>query len=650
MSRRAVTALCLLIGAAVLSFWQPASPAANASFPVAGFMDLAESTGSTATVDPVQLSGAGSDDPSGELLAWQKELYGTAGKINLSYDEVGDLTGRQVYINGLSNFVISGQPFTASDLSRLQGGASSVIAAPVMASAVGLLVMWSPTFTSHRSCAKVDSSCVATSTYTGQLNVPSTALTDILWPSIGGETCGCFTDPGIIAATQAALPQGGDAAPPTLTTPYEGGARPLILMRADPSQTNYATQQFAAAATPSEFGKILHFQPPITEYLQGEPLSGTATLDGLENELTYISSTIEQGGGASGPAASYTNRGIVLPVPPSAIPALLTASATGYVSPKGVPTAPAPPSPPRWLGVQNGDGKYVAPSPASIDAAINAGGSTPLYALSHAVGGSTPAYPLTYVNDLYAPTHGLSADKAEAMATVIRYLATAGQDAMAAQGDGQLSAALVAQALAAANQVIASNCTQPGEQVVLSNDIGRYAPVLGAMDGKTAAQRQAEMQGGAPMLHCVNGVTQTAIAPPPPAPLSTSSSGAPSGGGSQSTGGPAGVLSQVTTGGSSSASSTSSAASTPSSASASASFQGSGSRTANGRAVVIRGGKAGSHPANQVSGPVTLLDLPLPLPGLGNPGLNRLVGFLFGAGAFLLLWRYRRTLLRPLGL
>jgi hypothetical protein len=269
------------------------------------------------------------------------------------------------------------------------------------------------------------------------------------------------------------------------------------------------------------------------------------------------------------------------------------------------------------------------------------------------VGGATPAYPLTYVDDLYAPAQGLSADKAEATATVIRYLATAGQDAMAAQGDGRLSPPLVAQALAAANQVIASNCTQPGEQVAINGDVGRYAPTLGPMDGKTAAQRQAEMQGG-PMLHCVNGVTQTAIAPPPSVPSTTSPTAPAAGIGSSLPGGPtggSGVLSQVTVGTTPTTSPAPSSSSEPGPSPAAASAQtGGASQTGSGRVTVVSGANTGARPPHQVPGPVTLLNLPLPLPGPGSPGLNRLVGFLLGAGAFLLFWRYRRTLLRPLGL
>ncbi len=52
--------------------------------------------------------------------------------------------------------------------------------------------------------------------------------------------------------------------------------------------------------------------------------------------------------------------------------------------------------------------------------------ATPLYALTNKVPG---AYPLVWVDHLYAPAHGLSIEKTEALAAVIRYLATAGQAA-----------------------------------------------------------------------------------------------------------------------------------------------------------------------------------------------------------------------------
>ena len=87
--------------------------------------------------------------------------------------------------------------------------------------------------------------------------------------------------------------------------------------------------------------------------------------------------------------------------------------------------------------MQNANGDWVAPTPDSIDA----GGRrpvarAPLFALTNKVPG---AYPLVWVDHLYAPAHGLSIEKTEALATVIRYLATAGQDAAQPVGEGRLS-------------------------------------------------------------------------------------------------------------------------------------------------------------------------------------------------------------------
>src|SRR5579875_2760381 len=78
----------------------------------------------------------------------------------------------------------------------------------------------------------------------------------------------------------------------------------------------------------------------------------------------------------------------------------------------------------KWLGVPNAKSQYLDPTPSSIDTSVKAGGATPFYALTHKVKGG---YPLTYIADLYAPAHGLSVERTEAIATLIRYLATGGQ-------------------------------------------------------------------------------------------------------------------------------------------------------------------------------------------------------------------------------
>lgn len=392
------------------------------------------------------------------------------------------------------------------------------------------------------------------------------------------------------------------------------------MLRSEPSETSYYMQEYLQAAAPAEFAKIPFFKPPITEYLQSETAGEfTQTQQGVQSEVNYI--TNEAGG-----AEAYSLEGIVTALPPSAL------TGAKYFLPPGLNFNGTPaPYEPAWAGIQNASGQWVTPTTATIDAAVDAGGAQPLYALTNRVPGKTPAYPLTYIDNLYVPAHGVSADKAEAIATIIRYGVTAGQDAMPPQNDGQLSPGLVQQALSAANQVIASNCTGSGEQVIVSDSIGRYAPSLRALDGKSVAQRESELASIGPMLHCVTASSAPSTTPST-APGTVPSSSVPS-----STA-PAVSTSTATGSGGNGTGSGSGSGSTPSASSSPASPSSStqpGSSSSTGS-----GSSSGASPG----GPVTLLNLPLPLPWSGTRGYDRLVAMVLGGLAFLLLWRSRDSL------
>ena len=107
------------------------------------------------------------------------------------------------------------------------------------------------------------------------------------------------------------------------------------------------------------------------------------------------------------------------------------------------------------LPILNANGEYVAPTSASITKAAAAGGDQPLYAFDHKVPG---AYPFTWIDHLYAPAHGLSVEKTEGLATLIRYIVTAGQDVAATVGEGRLPDSLVQKSLDAADALVMSNC------------------------------------------------------------------------------------------------------------------------------------------------------------------------------------------------
>ena len=575
---------------------------------------------------PISLIGEGSDDIAREIPAWSNELFGRTGSLSLSYFVVGGLEGRADYINGIGDFVVSGVPWQPSELAQLPATTGGVISAPISVSAVGFGLAWGPPYTLNRSCRQGDASCTSSSNYTGALDIPSTSLVDMMWPPIvknSAATCRCLSDPAILAATAGQIPQGNDTAPPSLSVPSVPST--IALLRSEPSETSYYLQAFAQAAAPAEFAKIPLFTPPITEYLQGEESdTRTVTQQGVQSEVDYMTNE-------GGSVVADNLQGIIAPLPPSGL------TGAHYYLPPGLTFNGTPPAnPPAWIAVENASGQWVTPNPASINAAVDAGGARPLYALSNRVPGTTPAYPLTYVNSLTAPAHGLSADQAEAIATVIRYGATAGQDAMPPQNDGQLPASLVQQALTAANQLIASNCTSSTEQVVVSDSIGRYAPVIGPLDGKSAGQRQAELSAIGPMLHC-----QAAAAPAKPGvpvPGTAPFTAPPTGPGSIS-GGPSGSSSSAQPG---------SGASNSAQAGTNPAAPGAGGSASASHATMNSPSGGSQSTGNGGSGPITLLSLPLPLPWTGGGGYDRLVGMVLGALAFLLLWRSRDALTRLL--
>jgi hypothetical protein len=265
------------------------------------------------------------------------------------------------------------------------------------------------------------------------------------------------------------------------STPTGNGPGPMV--RSDDDESTLYLQQFIKTAAPKTWASILstyhQYQwDPITEHWPR--VLGGASRTGLEQEAETLGQ-----GGIDPFTGSYngSTSGTIGPVEPSSMEQVLATYPQAQV---------------RWAYMQNANKDWVAPTPDSINAAVNAGGDTPLYALTNKV---PNAYPLTFVDKMYVKASGLSADKAEALATIIRYVATSGQAVMAQHNDGQLSTALVKEALDAADQVVKSNCTGSGHQLVQNTDIGRFAPNV---DG---------MKSIGKMYHC----NATATAAPPTA-------------------------------------------------------------------------------------------------------------------------------------
>jgi len=560
--------------------------------PIAGRSAAATTSGEA----QVTLQGEGSYDPLGEMTTWQNDLYGTSGAISLNYLGTGGFDGQQDYLAGDLDYVISGVPFTAAQLATLPGGASDLIDAPVLVSAVGVMLARPsvsndhPGFVDFRQVCDPDNppdplptglsdpgDCATFIPYTGPVRVPADNLAAMLINYTGGNPkVKDWDNPAVLSAFGVTVSDPGDfmGGSQDLWIPTSTG--PTVFLRSDPSETNYYVQEYAATAAPATWSGIQTLLNrtfgPISQQL--EPGISVQTRPGVAEQTAVF----EQQG-----AATVNDPGIIMPVPPWAL---------------GTEQSDTPKVPAEWVQVQNGAGDWVTPSPTSIDAAVDAGGDTPLYALANSVPG---AYPIVYVDHLYAPATGLSMQKTEALATVIRYMATAGQAAAAPVGDGQLPQGLVDQALAAANQLVLSNCTQAGETIMTSSNPGPLAPPLKAL------------QSIGPMLHCIAapGAPATTVAPP-------SSSISP-------VVLPAAAGSVSDLGGSDSATAAA-PSSTPTTAATTA--------------------PAPSGKVAVVNNAVDLSQLPLPTPGSGAGEFDRFTAFVVGALLLLLVRKPLRSLLR----
>ncbi len=558
----------------------------------------------------VSLSGEGAWSMTGELVPWQNELGTASSAINLNYTPNGTLLGRQDLALKQTDFAITGVPWQPGELNNVKGGASAFISAPVQVSTLVNYV--EPPYqnggarfrTFVQICNPDDPTtwpagvthpqqCFVRNDYTGPVRIPNENLAAMYMqqPGSGEIPLYSWNSPGVLSAfglnpdTDAITD--ADAVFPSLG--------PGTAIRSDADEDTYYLQQYVQSGAPDVWNDVKTTSPPtvswdpITERYALQP-SRTSSRNGAEQEIELLASG---GCGVDGNACGSSNAptGGVTAAPPSA---LLRFKSTF----PGAPITEAQ--------TQNANGDWVAPTPDSIDKAVDAGGETPLYALTNKVAG---AYPLVWVDRLYAPAHGLSIAKTEGLAMLIRYLATSGQSKEAAVGDGQLSPDLVNQALQAANSLVTSNCTGSDRHIVSSSDPGPLAPA-----SATA------MKSIGTMLHCepVAAATTTTT--------TFSSAGNPS---SDNFGGGGSFSSSAGSSSFSSASST--GASTSGFSSSDTGSSSSGGSTASGG-----GGSTSSSPSGG-SGNALLVasQLPLPQPG-GASGTDRLATFLLGVFLYLL--------------
>lgn len=431
----------------------------------------------------VNLHGVGSWGMYQELVAWENEL-GTAEKpVFLTYTSHGSALGRQDFLAGSADFVLSALPFSAEELAGAKKKASDFISAPVQVSSLAFMVqrpvpyglrvftlVCNPDDPSTWPANVTDpAQCLVYEPYRGVIKVPNDNLAAMAFhyqTPVNGLPLLSWNHPQVLGAMGV----------PNFALSANNTAGPSPVMRSDPDEMSYFLQLFAKRGAPTVWSGVQANDPtvawePISERLARQ-ISGSR--DGVDQQ----SQQLLWGGDATGSISNYA-AGVLAPVPASAKGALERAYPNAKVE---------------FVYMQNGNGEWVAPTPQSISAGIAAGDGAPLYALDRKVPG---AYPLSWVDSIYVPAKGLTVAQTEGLATVIRYLVTEGQKKAAPVGEGQLSAKLVRQALAAADQIVQSNCVGSDRRIVRSTDPGPVAP-------KSVARYNI-----GPMLHCEGLTTQS---------------------------------------------------------------------------------------------------------------------------------------------
>lgn len=595
--------------------------------------------GASAKVGPVFLNGAGSWDVANEMLPWGNALFGRDGALNVNYTAEGGALGQQAYVSKSADFVISGVGFTGSQLHAL-GGAKNVIAAPVMPSAVGF--MFQPPVGDFDVLGP---SGQQIQHYVGPYNIPLANITammldDASFDPRSGNLDDFYVewDDPPITKTWPGLKLGKKD---FLSTGQPLAEGPEVYGRSDPNETSYYAQLMMATAERKLWVANLvaagdkHPPTPATITQTYPTVIPLQTKEGVQLQVQALLANV----------GNQNFNGSVADVPPMAMEQVKKfnqAQKAQHLRQIEV----------KWLGVPNAEGQYVDPTPRAIDASIKAGGATPLYGLTHKVAGG---YPLTYVDDLYAPAHGLGIAQMEALATVIRYLATGGQKITAQLGDAQLSPALVKQALTAADRLITSNCTASDEHVVTSTDPGPYGagvPGLGSI---------GEMDNclpGAPPAPTTTTTTTTTLPSTTPGGTGGGGGGGFGGGGGGLGGGGGGGTGSPGTGSGATTPPpaptgtttppTTAAPSSPSSASGSTSTTTAPAKAASPAPTTPPStAPAVAHPRSALSSAVRGTD-DLEAPTSDQGSFDHLAALLLGAGLLLLVRRPARRLLRLL--
>ncbi|HEY0388100.1 MAG TPA: substrate-binding domain-containing protein [Gaiellales bacterium] len=314
------------------------------------------------------LSGGGANQANHAMFDWGVQICQPPARLGVNYIPANSPDGMDNFVKGLNDFAVTGEPFSADQLSQLQSAGKSFSYAPVTASA---LVVAYKIFDQDPEHAAPGS------------QVTNLKLTPELVAKIfTGQISNWHTDPEINALNP------GHVFPPLV--------RPLV--RGDHSVANLEFTSWLSAeggaGLPSDWpGAGTDY--PLNYVTQNAGIvGGDALADAIADPVTVQNNN------------DYFSDGYI---------GFVDSSEAAYY---GLPVA----------RIQNAAGKFVKATPAAITAALHhaAKGSDGLLEPDYATK-DPKAYPMPFVSYLTAPTSGISDATGTTLRGFLHYAVTAGR-------------------------------------------------------------------------------------------------------------------------------------------------------------------------------------------------------------------------------
>lgn len=402
-------------------------------------------TAASSAPQPVVIEGSGDADTAAELVEWQNALLDATLPTEVAFYQRGTVDGRAQLLAGQTQFALSGVPFTAAELAARPKDAGEIIAVPVAISSLAIMVTtpdnvgWS---TESLICDPDDpeiedpEACYVRGVYDGPIRVPAENLGAMmigLNPAYERNALATWGHPSIVASL------GTDD-----MAIQARSKRHTFVARTESSAANKFLMTYAKALAPAAWDLRKSENPQFDWDALGEQMSSrVVSRYGADTQAGIIAIAKVDAATNSTPDTWSGNMGAI---PSNQIEQL---------------KADYPGAELRVVEIQNRAGEYVTPTQQSVSAAV-AAGTDPLVAATTEVPGG---YPLVWTTRLYTVAGALTPDQANSLAALVRYVATDGQDVAVADGGVALPAAMQVEALAAADRIVAANCTAAGFEV-----------------------------------------------------------------------------------------------------------------------------------------------------------------------------------------